>query len=219
MQKSFWLLISIVLFSCGKDLIVPELGFDYYPIEIGCYRVYDVEETTYLNFVATTETYQLRESFIEEIVNAAESSYLLLIEKRSTPLDQWGTHATVYIRQTNHILEYRENNAPRIAMSYPVKIGRTWFGNTVTKEIESIHRYDKGANDSFDVDQIEVVNAPRDSDNFVEKNQRFEIYGRGIGLIERTYYQIEYCQNFCPGAKEPENGFVVLQQLIEYGSL
>lgn len=216
MQKSVLLLFSVLLFSCGKDSVLPDLGLDYYPIELGSYRIYDVEETTYLNKVPTSESYQLRESFIEEIMTEGELSYLLRIERRNTTDDPWLSIKSVYIRQSNFILEYRENNVSNIAMSYPVKVGRTWDGNGLNSDAEVVYRYEEGMADNFEVDQVKVV--IRDlPPNIVEQDQRYEIFGRGTGLIERNFTTIEYCQSGCSGVNEPDNGVILVQQLVEYG--
>ena len=216
MRKNSWLIISLfICLSCGRESITPELGLDYYPIETGTYRIYDVEETTYLNKVPTTETYQLKESIIES-GSLDQTSFLLRIEKRANSGESWASIKSIYLYQTNHILEYRDDNISKIAMSYPVRVGRTWDGNALNNDPEQIYHYDKGSNNGFEVDQIKVV--LRDlPPNIVEQDQRYEIYGKGIGLIERRFTVIEYCQIGCSSANEPENGVVLTQVLVEYG--
>ena len=217
MRKNSWLLISLfICLSCGKESATPELGLDYYPIEIGLYRIYDVEETTYLNKVPTTETYQLRETIVLPGTQE-ETSFILRIEQRANSSESWESIKSVYLYQTNHILEYRDDNISKVAMSYPVRVGRTWDGNALNNDPEQLYRYDLGSNNGFEVDQIKVIlrNLPP---NIVEQDQRYEIYGKGIGLIERKFNSIEFCQSGCDGEiNVPENGVILTQVLVEYG--
>lgn len=217
MQKSFWLLISVFLLSCGKEGEVPELGLDYYPMELGLYRIYEVEETTYSNKIATTENYQLRESFIEEIAEGNESVYTLRIERRSTSDDIWQSISNIYLRQTRHMLEYRENNISIVSMSYPVKVGRSWNGNQLNGDVEAIYHYDEADLSDLETEVIKVVISDLPP-NIVELDQRYEVYGKGIGLVERNFSTIEYCQTNCNGEFDlPENGRILVQQLVAYG--
>ena len=216
MQKNSWLLISLIIcLACGKDSVVPELGLDYYPIEFGTYRVYDVEETTYLNKVPTTETYQLRESIIVT-GSEGEKSFLLDIKRRENPEEVWASIKSIYLFQTNHILEYRDGNISKVAMSYPVKVGRSWDGNALNSEPQQLYRYEVGSNEGYSVDQIKVVLSDLPP-NIVEQDERYEIYGKGIGLIERCFTMIEFCQSGCGAVNEPDNGVVLKQVLVEYG--
>jgi hypothetical protein len=212
MRKSAWLLFSILLLSCNKEGAVPDLGHDYFPIELGAYRVYDVQETTYVNKVGTTENYQLRERITEQV----GQGFLVLIERREDDDDFWVAVESIYIRQTPYVLEYRQDNVSYVAMSYPVKVGREWNGNALNNEPRATYRYESEELAGFEEEQIKVVISDLPP-NIVERDQRSEVYARGIGLIYRGFNVIEFCQSSCEGVNQPENGRILTQQLIEYG--
>ncbi len=213
MQKSVWLLFSILLMACNKEGAVPELGHDYFPIDIGVYRVYDVEETTYVNKVGTTENYQLRERITEQV----GEGFLLLIERREDMEDAWVGVESIYIRQTAYTLEYRQDNVSYVTMSYPVKAGREWNGNALNTEPSATYRYEAEQLEGFEEEQISVVISDLPP-NIVERDQRSEVYAQGIGLIYRDFNVIEFCQSSCEGVNQPENGRILTQQLIEHGT-
>lgn len=219
MRKNVWLLCSVLLLlACDKEGAVPDLGHDYFPIEFGTYRIYDVTETTYVNKVATTEEYQLRERFTEQIGDEANPAYLLLIERREDAEGVWEAVESIYIRQNDYMLEYREDNVSFVKMSYPVRAGREWNGNALNAEPSATYFYESTNESSFEGDEIKVVisDIPQ---NFVEEDRRFEYYVRGIGLVKRDFRQLEICfQTNCTGANQPENGRILVQELIEYGS-
>ena len=217
LKKSWLVLFSLLILSCNREEIA-DLGLDYFPIDSSLFRVYDVVETTYVNGVENIENYQLRESISDQIeINV--TSYVLLIERRDDPSENWRSIETIAIRRTNRILEYREGNKSFLKLSFPVSDGRIWDGNANNDDTEAIYIY-------YGLDQeipfnnnehIKVIISDLPA-NIVEQDERFEIYGKGIGLVERDFKQITFCQQDCSGINEPQDGAILNQRLIEYGS-
>lgn len=235
MQKSLWLL-AFSLFACTSDPISPDLGLGYYPIALGDYRIYDVNETTYVDKVAATEQYQQRESFYEVIETAGQITYILRIERRENEMAPWASVKTVKVRQTNQFLEYHEDNQSFIRMTYPIKFCKEddqnrltglggaecaeWDGNVENQRDPEFHHYrilESGDFTFGETDHIKLVLSDFPA-NIVKRDQRYEIYASGVGLVERSYDQVEFCISGCSGTDEIQDGSVLLQRLIEYGS-
>lgn len=237
MRKSLWLLL-FSLGACTSDPVTPDLGLDYFPIVFGDYRIYEVSETTYVDKVATSDEYQLRESFADMVQDeGGETIYLLKIERREGEQDAWQSIETVGIRQTNQYLEYRQDNRAFIVMTYPINFCRKndlsqllglnggscneWDGNIQNEDIPEFHHYRKLDDGDFTFgggDHIKLILSDFPA-NIVKRDNRHEIYARGIGLVERSFDQVDFCfDESCSGTNEIQDGIILLQRLIEYGS-
>jgi len=71
-KLSLYILLLLFVFSCSKtDEDVPDLGYDYFPLETGNYIIYTVTEIKYDDFIDSviTNTFLLKErvgsSFID----------------------------------------------------------------------------------------------------------------------------------------------------------
>lgn len=218
--RSCFLLFSAFVISCGSDGEVPDLGLDYYPIDFNSYRIYDVMETTYVNKVETIENYQLRESITDAITNGENTTYLLTVERREDALDIWESIEIISVVKSNQSVRITRNNQSIINLSFPIRIGREWDGNGNNLELEQFYRYEEADEASLfsDAEHVQVVISELPP-NIVEQDERFEVYARGIGLVERDYTQIQFCQQGCNSENERENGVILFQRLIEYGAL
>ena len=196
------------------------LGLDYFPINRGEYRTYDVIETSYVDKIESVDKYQLRESFYDSIESEDEVTFLMRIERRNTDVDNWKSIEIIAIRQTNSNLEYQENNTSLVKMSYPVQVDRTWDGNAQNENSEQLYRYEQLGESDFtfeNSDHIKMIISDLPG-NIVEQDERFEIYALGIGLVERNFIEINFCQSSCDNAVNlRENGRILSQRLIEYG--
>ena len=223
MLKKFWphLFSTALILSCTEDAEIIPLGLDYFPINVGEFRVYDVMETTYVDKVETIENYQFRESFYDSIESENEVTFLMRIERRSTELENWVSIESIAIRQTTTNLDYREANISLIKMSYPVLASRMWDGNAQNQNPSQSYRYEEldENDDIFDQSEhIKVILSDLPA-NIVERDERFEIYARGIGLVERNFVEIDFCQSNCNGQVNlRENGRILVQKLMEHGN-
>ncbi|MCP4459867.1 MAG: hypothetical protein GY816_17870 [Cytophagales bacterium] len=223
MQKRNWLLLFSILmmFSCTKESETLPLGQDYFPIAIGDYRMYDVTETTYVDKVETIETYQLRESFYDLIESGNETTFLMRIERRETDQDNWLSVENIAILQTASNLEYKEQNMTFVKMSFPVIVNRVWDGNAQNQDFEQLYHYEElGSSDyTFEnSDHIKVIISDLPA-NIVAQDERFETYAQDVGLVERNFIEIGFCTVNCDGEVNiPEDGRILIQRLIEYGS-
>lgn len=217
LKKNWLVLFSVLLLSCDREEIA-ELGHNFFPLDPAIYRIYDVTETTYVSGEESTETYQIRESISDSLNTTGEWVYVLLLERREDETGSWRSIETVSVRRTNHILDYREQNQSFIKLSFPVKNGRFWNGNALNDDQDMTYSYDDLGNSvPFDQSEhIKVIISDLPA-NIVEQDERFEIYAKGIGLVERDFKQIQFCQQGCSGVNEPEDGTILYQRLVDYG--
>lgn len=197
---------------------MPDAGLDYFPVSPKVYRIYEVEETTYVNRIETVDTYLLREYVFDSLLNGQEKTYLMRIERFNSVSEIWESIESIAIRRTNQMVEYRAGNVPFVKLTFPVRSGRTWDGNALNTDSEAIYSYENLDDETpFDnSEHIKVVISDLPA-NIVEQDQRSEVYAQGIGLVERDFVQILFCQQGCSFVNEPEDGTILSQRLIEYG--
>jgi hypothetical protein len=221
MRRIKWLIILGVLAGCRTEDNSKTQGKDFFPVELGLYRMYDVEETVWVSKVESTENYQLRERMIGFFESGGQRTYQMVIDRRESGLDEWVPGAQVGLRVTDRYLDYRQNNVSYVKLSFPVKAGREWDGNALNSDFSQVYRYASlGVEDEpFDgSDHIKVVISDIPA-NFVLDDRRFEIYARGIGLVERNFIELTFCQSGCSGPQEIQDGRILVQRLIEHGQL
>ncbi len=219
------LLVFSSFVSCNETKEVgPEtLGFDFYPLSIGEYRVYDVEEINYLITGFDTAVYQLREIITDSIRTNDQTTYLLRRDIRVNELEDWESDSVWTVTKTSNYLAITENNIPFIKITFPVKEGKEWDGNSLNSRAEQIYYYQQV--DSLLIDSLVVEDQIRVVIEDVEENVtgvdlRSEVYIKGIGLAEKNYLTQKRCTSSdCgPDLGEVIAGRAVRQTLIEIGN-
>ncbi len=213
----------LLLISCHEQRVAKPraLGKDFYPIEIGQYRIYDVEEIQYKLIGFDTIQYQLRETFFDSIVSLDQVSYLIKRDRRDNHGDVWVSDSVWVATPTKHILSINENNIPFIKLTFPVKVGAEWDGNSLNSKGEGTYYYQSLSEAIIDSIAVEdhirliIEDIPR---NIVNQDERSEIYARGIGLVQKKYLTLGFCAVNCTPLGEIQAGRFLNQILIEIGN-
>lgn len=224
-MKELLLVISLLFLftSCNDRLEVTPatLGYDYYPIELGQYRIYDVEEIDYKLSGFDTSHYQLRETIFDSLVSADQTSYLIRRDKRSDSTARWVSDSVWTVTRTSNFLSISENNVPFIKLTFPVELGREWDGNSLNSGFEIIYYYQAVTTPIIDSvaldDHIRLIIEDIEP-NIVNQDERSEIYVRGIGLVQKHYMTLQFCTADCNELGEIEGGRFLNQTLIEAGN-
>lgn len=214
--------VAISLLSCNETKVLDPntLGYDFYPINVGQYRIYDVEEIIYEAIGFDTSIYQLRETIFDSIPSSDQITYLLRRDKRDNAQQEWEADSVWTVTKTTNFLSINENNIPFLKLTFPVGIDREWNGNSLNARNEITYYYQALQNsliDSLDVnDHIRVIieDIPK---NIVNQDLRSEVYARGVGLVSKDYLTLNYCTAGCTDLGEIESGRSLKQTLIEIG--
>lgn len=217
-------IIVTILSSCNESQIIDPstLGYDYFPAEVGQYRIYDVEEIQFRITGFDTTIYQLRETIFDSIVSLDQTTFLVRRDIRMTDLDEWESDSIWTITPTDLYVAVAENNIPFIKMTFPVRLGAEWDGNSLNARGSQTYYYQSVTESPFvEVsveDQIRVIleDIP---DNTTGIDLRSEVYARGIGLVEKDYLTQVKCTSGSCGDDfgKVEGGRRLSQVLIEYG--
>ena len=220
------LLSVLFYFSCSESTVTPDdsqLGLEYFPVEIGQFRVYDVDEIIYQISGNDTLNYELRESIVDSFENLEGAlTYTVHREKKFDEVSGWQLDSVWTVRKNNTTLVSVENNVPIIKMVFPVENSTSWDSNQLNAGNQKLFFYNIDVEDmvvSADTltDLVQVVQSEVD-ENIVNRDERFEIYAPNIGLIMKSGITLTFCTVDCPDQKTIVSGRFIDQVLTSYGS-
>ncbi len=229
MNFRVFVLLIFIGFGCGEEIEKPNpnlSGPGYYPLAIGNYWIYDVEQVVITLLESDTSTFQLREILVDSIVSAlGDVTYLISRETRSTPAEPWEADSLWTVRNTSQSVVVTESNVPFVKLVFPVAEGQTWDGNSFNNKGNQTYRFDSVLDDELpgvwsDADSVAFIRTIISdiSSAITGTDQRSEIYGEGVGLIEKDYLRISLCTTECD-AGDTLGGLRLSQELIEFGAL
>ncbi len=218
-------LLIIVLFTWGcKDEIesVPlDRGLDFNPLALGNTWIYEVEETRYFgenDFEFSRFFYQdrIRTSYLD-----AERQIVFIVERsKSFNKKDWSKQLDYTIQIRNNSLVRTINNRPIIVFSFPPSLGKKWNGNAFLAagkdefEIDSVATQGSGANNEL---VLVRVNQQKLDDKVTQRDNRYELFNRSVGLIEKYDEVLTYCsRNDCLGKQLIDGGYREKIKLVEH---
>lgn len=180
-----------------------ELGKDYYPLQVGAERVYNVVDRTYLNNQATVKTSQVREQLTETYRDAAGVlTYKLVRSSRPTAADAWRVDSAQTLTVNERNLLLTRSNWRTVELIFPVRAGAEWNRNAFNDRdpLTAVNRryQDVGASftagaRSFDNTVTTYDDDPTTNNLFYEYTIR-QVYAKGVGPVFREQLTLNYCQ-------------------------
>jgi hypothetical protein len=219
-------ILFILIFSGCEEEIAPsslDLEQDYQPLGIGYFWIYEVDETIYFgeNDSETSQFFykdRIRSSYLNE-----EKEIVFIVERTKS------TDQTSWVKELEYTMTYRDNtlirtlnNKSLIALVFPPDEGKIWNGKS----------YQAEGDDDFEIDLVGPSSVPGfENFNSVRVNQenlddkitirdiRYEIFGEGVGLLEKYDEVVTYCsRNDCLGDQLIDGGSKTQLVLVEYGT-
>ena len=223
------IIFFLILFGCKEEIepfVAVDIGFGFYPLEIGLYRTYEVNEIDFQISGFDTSLFYLREVLIDSFRTEDQLTFLLQREVASDTSFNWQIDSLWLVRQEKERIVLIQNNIPVVILSFRVKAGRVWNGNLFNSIDRDDFSYDEADFDELQVDKtitgevdlIKVIinDIPR---NIVNQNEQWEDYGKEIGLIEKKSIILNFCTVECDSSGQIESGRFLSQHLIDYGSI
>ena len=214
-------LFLAALFSCQKDQVInssPELGFEYFPTNIGNYIIYDVDSIVINDFTAKTDTfiYQLMEIQESEFKdNENRNSLRIERYKRPDSLSNWKLINICSACRNNKRAEKTENNIKTIKLTFPVRDGLKWNGNAYNNGDVWNYVYEN----TFITETINGVKfdstisvLQKEEFNLIQSQYYLEKYAKHIGLI---YKKVEDIKTEING--KIKGGIIYTQMIREFG--
>lgn len=220
------LFVSLFLFGCTTVDVQPEeeyfTDFEYFPLEIGRFVEYNVNQTDYVESDSVVSEYQLKVIIVDSMLVNDRRVYILNKLKRLTENDNWDIELVISALIQDDNLLIQENNLLFNRLVFPLKENRMWDGNAFNNLYED--RYEMGnvrgslefSNQIYPETVTVIQNDNKDV--IVKTDVRKMIYAKDIGLIYAESKIIEYCtENDCLGQQKINSGMKFKQTILNYG--
>lgn len=219
---SYLLILVWSSWGCTSDEIrLNDVAF--FPLQIGFYQVYDVDEISYTAFNPPESlTYELRVEVTDAFENQkGELTYVLYRSTRHSDNEDWTYQETWSVRITNQFALVAEGNTTYAKLVFPMRVNMSWNGNLFNDEGEDLYtleqyggNFDAGNGVMFS--DVVVVNQNRES-NLVFKDDRLEVYSVDKGLVFSEYQVWEYNCSSGTCTSQINNGTYRKMVLTDYG--
>ena len=216
---------SLMLWGCSDPLDADEalVGFNYFPLELGTYRTYQVDKIRY-SLLAPTDTarYQLKELVADTFHTSREVNYILHRFSRKSEQDQWQLDSVWSARRTENHAVLVENNIPFVKMVFPVRLNKVWDGNLFnSRPVDEYEITEIGGSTDTPAgrfDEVLTVFENNDPDTLIFQDIRQSIYARNVGLIYRKSSILKFCNTDPDCLGNLESGIKFEQVLMDYGN-
>ncbi|WP_084370547.1 hypothetical protein [Reichenbachiella faecimaris] len=211
--------------SCSESELASDtdrLGLNYFPLEVGNYRIYDVVETKYTVLKTTVDIYELKESVADSSLNISGNlQYIIHRSTRADGTESWTLDSIWTAQKSTSIAVLTENNVPFVKLSFPIAHEREWDGNGLNALDSEFYWYNTELADTalsgvIYQDLVKVIQNDRGED-FLGFENKSEIFAPDIGMIIKESAILSYCQTACATEKEIQSGRELMMTLKEYG--
>lgn len=216
------LLISFVAFSCvdeTEDLQL-DFGYEYFPLQVGQYRVYQVDSITYdpmaLGTRVDTTTSFLREIVADTFIDlTGVVNYRVERFSRQRVDQDWQIDKVFSLSINESQALWQEDNLKYIKMVFPPKEGKTWDGNAffnddlvvavASEGIEMFKGWSYQITELGAAKEVDGISFPEvivvenaNTENLIEYRNVLEQYAKGVGLIYREVHILDtQCRVCC----------------------
>lgn len=223
-----FLVVSTVT-SCKKEKEPPvDFKYEYFPVRVGQYSIYEVDSTVYDNFSDSIYNYiyQIKEIYESEYYdNQNRLTYRIVRYYRKTASDDWQVQHVWAVNRTNLTAERVENNIRTVNLRFPVKNGLMWNANV----------YNSNGEQNFEISNLDIpyllgsqtydttltLVQQADTGNLISYKYKFEIYAKNVGLVYKEINDVEDQKNITPNIAVQyriDSGVITKIKLIEHGS-
>jgi hypothetical protein len=208
--------LGVLAFSCKKeqDLSAIDLGYDYFPVNVGSFVEYKVD-STYYGITVDQYSYYIREVIAEEFLdNTGQNVYRVERSIKHFSSQPWILTDVWTLKRTSTVGERVEENIRYVKMEFPVEEGATWKGNVYNTLGDWDYQY-ANVNKPADLGLLEFENTvtveQHKVSNLVEEQEFKEIYAKGVGLVFRKKKSVQIQSG-------SQQGYEVVYRINLYGS-
>jgi hypothetical protein len=219
--------LPMLFTACSKltEVSPGQVGYDYLPLELGRFAIYDATDISYsLTGAPVTQVYQIKEVVRDTFSDlAGQKSFRIERSTRLQPGNAWELDSVWTARQTLSNVVLVENNVPFIKIIFPLREGLKWNGNVFNSHVADEYQM-KNVGKGFTVngqafDETLTVIQQNDS-SLVNQDKRVEVYARNIGLIYQEKIIVQFCSDSedCLGKGKIDFGTKHSQKIKGYGT-
>lgn len=210
--------------ACEEKTEAPiDLQYDYFPLAVGKYWVYQVDSILFVPTFGTTRldsaTNFIKEEIIESFVdNAGDTIYRVERLERKNNAESWQIKKVFAIQRSRTQAIQTEDNLRFIKLVFPLQEGKNWNstafpteGLTIpiaSQQIEIFNHWESEATaigeplqvGSFNFDKTATIFYANETTITTEYRVAAEVYAKGIGLVKRDWSILDtQCKVCCNG--------------------
>ncbi|GAB3165325.1 hypothetical protein [Telluribacter humicola] len=223
-KRLLLLMIAGMAFSCQTDKQpTPNMGYDYFPLEVGQYVEYQVQETRYsLAQSPASRTFQRRETITDTYTDATGQT-IYLIERSVLQMNgEWKTDSLMTSWRTTERAMRTENGRTEVKLFFPVTERQRWNGNLYNQQEERIFEATQVAKPiTLGTQPFEhTVTVVQQNDSTLVALRRLrEVYAKNVGLVQRERVFLQYCSTpDCAGQGKIDYGIKEISTISGYGT-
>ena len=220
-KKLSWISLVLVL-ACNSSDPDPIIE-SYFPLDIGFYQIYQVEETRYLAFQPPQNySYQLRSKILDRFTNTSGgTTHVIQRNIRPDEFADWEISETWSVRTENPYIIVNEGNEPFVRLVTSPAKNLSWNGNMYNSlEPDDYLITESGieftTDDGLTFNDCVVV-VQEDESNLVNKDERIEVYSPGKGLVFKESKVWNYNCSGGTCTDQIVSGYYLKMTLIESG--
>ena len=235
--NKFFLLTIIIFFlsACEKNTLNIDNNIAdncrYFPLNIGSWVVYDVEDINIdaPSAVFDTNYYQIKEVVDSPFIDESESkAYRINRYYRKDATKPWKIKDVWTTQIINNTAQRVEENIRYVKLSFPLKMDKTWNGNLYNM-LDTLHQYNyqitqldtAEAINNINFDSVLMVTQLLDT-SLIKKYYSYEKYAKNIGLVYKKEIRILSNQSgFDPSVpieQRINTGTIFTLQISDYGN-
>lgn len=228
-------LLTFFMTGCTNTYVEPDpnaLGYEYYPVAVGDYRIYDVTGINFKNNVGDTTRYQMREVVDTFFVDQTNTlNYKIVRATRQDESAVWVEDSVMLVAKSTSSVILTKDNTKYVKLVFPVKEGAVWLGDAYNNHVINALEEDPAkrkepytythvgkpfrfngktlketADGSLNFGETVTVVQGTPTNNLVQLDERKEVYANGIGRVYRLFNRVVYCNDSesksCPFGEE-----------------
>ena len=220
-----YFLLLIIMFSCGEtENPRLDFGLDYQPLEVGLFWEYEVNQKIVFGENDSEESvFFLRDRVDYSYINAEGEFVYVLVREKSEDRTSWEPIRNYAMQHVRNTLIRNFENKRTVNLVFPPEVGKTWDSEVLNSQNA----------DTFTIDFMGTISVgeqsfPRslkvlheeEDDEITFRDNRYEVFSKGIGLVEQYYEVFTYCsRNDCLGQMLIDSGRMTHLKILAYGKL
>lgn len=136
--------LGSLLGACRHDTEVAPDYRSYFPLEVGSFRSYAVQDSTWTAGKVSVAQYQVREVVTEQFTDAAgQPAYRLTRARRADASQAWADDSVLVVQPLARALLLTRSNVRTVELIYPPVPGKGWnqFAFTVNGQAAAYHQF------------------------------------------------------------------------------
>lgn len=232
MKKTLLVLtVALLLAGCKENTYLEpaDAGRDYFPAEVGRFRVYQVIDTAWLNYAATVTRYQTRERLAATYADAASQPvFRVELARRADAAAAWVSDSVFALSVDERRVVFTRGTRRSVELVFPVRDSLKWnlsayantTGDTITAETRWYAKTPGRTGQSLNGQPFALPGVPArtfartlttanygpatTNNNCVRRNYR-QVFAPGIGPVYRRGFSFNFSDP-ATGTCDPQLG-------------